>query len=94
MKKQQPTPKKVTVGRLKQVSDSLKTQEAKKSIGGYALMTDKKSTQSQKDLGHQAMRSALADRDRYSRYDSLIKKATSTKPVMKIKKTVTKLKKK
>lgn len=71
----QDKPKKVSLNRLQQVSDSLKNEEARKTIGGTGLIMDNKA-----DLGREALRSAAADRERYTRYDNIIKKHKPLKP--------------
>ena len=94
MKKQQPTPKKVPVSRVKYISDSLKYQEARKATGAYGLIMGKNSSPAQKKLGQETMNEAINDRRRADRLDSLVKKATTPKPIMKMKKTLTQMKKK
>jgi hypothetical protein len=94
MKKQQPKPKGVTVGRLKQVSDSLKKQEAKKIASSIGAIKSNKPSADNSKMVSKALNSADSDKARYSRYDSLIKKATAPKPMMKMTKTLTPMKKK
>jgi len=92
MKQQQPKPKKVPIYRVKQVSDSLKYQEASKTTGGLYSITKKGSTAKDKQSGHDAIRSGISDAKRYNRLDSLVKKAEAKKPAMMMKKTLVKKK--
>lgn len=80
MKKQQPTPKKVPINRVKQIADSLKSQsEGKYQMARYLAKRDGTSNKKSAESVRSYSNSAINDQKKSEKLNTLVKKATALK---------------